>query len=49
VTTTVSNVDAAPPAIGWYVNLHMGPMSQILNGNQPTLLFALLLCGDLNG
>jgi hypothetical protein len=47
VSTTVSNVNTAPPATGWYVNLHLGPMSQILNGSQPTLLFAPLLCGDL--
>ncbi|MDT7716142.1 MAG: hypothetical protein QOH09_2134 [Pseudonocardiales bacterium] len=49
VTTAVNNVNSAPPATGWYVNVHMGPMSQILNGNSPTLLFAPILCGDGRG
>lgn len=49
VSTTLSNVNTAPPATGWYVNLHLGPMSQILQGGQPTLMFAPLLCGDLKG
>jgi Cu/Zn superoxide dismutase len=48
-TTTLDNVTAAPPATGWYVNLHLGPMSQILSGNNPTLLFAPILCGDVKG
>ena len=39
-TTTIGNVDAPPPATGWYVNVHMGPMSEILDGGAPTLLFA---------
>jgi CHRD domain len=49
VTTAVNNVNSAPPATGWYVNVHMGPMSQILNGNSPILLFAPILCGDGRG
>jgi Cu/Zn superoxide dismutase len=49
LTTMVSNVNSPPPASGWYVNVHMGPMSQILQGNNPTLLFAPILCGDLTG
>ncbi|MGH3856647.1 MAG: CHRD domain-containing protein [Pseudonocardiaceae bacterium] len=48
MTTTVTNVTAPPPT-GWYVNVHMGPMNQILNGNSPTLLFAPILCGDVSG
>ncbi|MFD9663106.1 CHRD domain-containing protein [Rhodococcus sp. NPDC059968] len=46
-TTTIDNVGTPPPATGWYVNVHMGPMSQILNGSTPTLLFAPILCGDV--
>jgi hypothetical protein len=48
-TTTVSNVTTAPPATGWYVNVHFGPMSAILQGGKPTLLFAPILCGDVTG
>jgi Cu/Zn superoxide dismutase len=48
-TTTVPNVTSAPPATGWYVNVHFGPMSQILSGNNPTLVFAPILCGDVKG
>ena len=48
-STTVPNVGSAPPATGWYVNVHLGPMSKILNGNNPTLLFAPILCGDVKG
>ncbi len=47
MTTTVNDVNSAPPATGSYVNVHMGPMSQILSGNSPTLLFAPILCGDV--
>ncbi|MGH3844917.1 MAG: CHRD domain-containing protein [Pseudonocardiaceae bacterium] len=49
VSTTLNNVNAAPPATGWYVNVHLGPASQILHGNTPTLLFAPILCGDVRG
>lgn len=48
-STIVPNVTSAPPATGWYVNVHLGPMSQILSGNNPTLLFAPILCGDVKG
>jgi hypothetical protein len=46
VTTTVNNVNDGPPDTGWYVNLHMGSMTQILSDNKPTLLFAPVLCAD---
>ena len=49
LTTTVDNVDSPPPDTGWYVNVHLGPMSQILENNSPTLLFAPILCGDVAG
>jgi hypothetical protein len=49
VSTTLHDVNTAPPATGWYVNLHLGPMSQILQGDQPTLMFAPLLCADVKG
>ncbi len=47
ITTTIDNVNSAPPTTGWYVNVHRGPMSQILSGDSPTLLFAPILCGDV--
>ncbi|TQF65473.1 CHRD domain-containing protein [Rhodococcus spelaei] len=47
-TTTIDDVQSAPPAAGWYVNVHMGSSSQIMgNDNSPTLLFAPILCGDV--
>ncbi|WP_429420514.1 CHRD domain-containing protein [Nocardia sp. GAS34] len=49
VSTTVQNVTTAPPATGWYVNVHRGPMSQILSGDKPTLLFAPILCANVKG
>ena len=49
LTATVDNAATAPPATGWYLNVHRGPMSQILNDNAPTLLFAPILCADVTG
>jgi hypothetical protein len=49
VSTTVENVTTAPPATGWYVNVHMGPMSQILAGDKPTVQFAPILCANVKG
>jgi Cu/Zn superoxide dismutase len=48
-TATVDKVTGAPPAHGWYVNVHFAPMSQILQNGKPTLLFAPILCGDVTG
>jgi Cu/Zn superoxide dismutase len=47
LSTTVNNVQQAPPASGWYVNVHMGPMGQILSGNNPTLVFDPILCANV--
>lgn len=47
LTATVNN--ASPPASGWYLNIHFGSSGQILSNNQPTPLFAPVLCGDVNG
>ncbi len=47
-TDTVT-VSGPPPAHGWYVNLHFGPMSQILMAGNPTVEFAPVLCGDVQG
>jgi len=47
VTTTLDNINSAPPATGWYLNIHMGSTSQILHDNKPTLLFAPITCGDI--
>jgi hypothetical protein len=49
LSTTVQNVPKAPPASGWYVNVHMGPMAQILSGGNPTMLFAPILCANVKG
>lgn len=47
VTTVIQNVDQAPPATGWYVNVHLGSMSQIEQNGQPTLYFEPIICGDV--
>lgn len=47
LTTVLSNVSSPPPAAGWYVNVHLGPMSAILSHNKPTLFFAPILCGNV--
>jgi CHRD domain len=47
LSATVTNVTTPPPAHGWYLNVHLGPMSQILAAGKPTLLFAPILCGDI--
>jgi hypothetical protein len=47
-TATIADVESAPPATGWYVDVHMGSSSQIRgDDNSPTLLFAPVLCGDV--
>lgn len=46
-TTVVQNVDQAPPASGWYVNVHLGSSSQILQNGQPTLYFQPIICGNV--
>jgi hypothetical protein len=38
-TTVIQNVDQAPPASGWYINVHLGSFSQIERNGQPSLLF----------
>jgi Cu/Zn superoxide dismutase len=44
---TINNVTTQPPAAGWYINVHMGPMDSIVSGDKPTLLFAPILCADI--
>ena len=44
-TTVIQNVDQAPPASGWYVNVHLGSSSQIQQDGQPTLYFQPIMCG----
>jgi uncharacterized protein YdbL (DUF1318 family) len=46
-TTVIQNVDQAPPASGWYVNVHLGSSSQIQQNGQPTLYFAPIMCGNI--
>ena len=47
VTITLNNVNSAPPASGWSLNVQMGSTSQIFYDNKPTFLFAPILCGDI--
>jgi hypothetical protein len=46
-TTVIQNVDQAPPASGWYVNVHLGSSSQIQQDGQPTLYFQPIICGNI--
>jgi CHRD domain len=47
-TTVIQNVDQAPPASGWYLNVHLGSSNQIQQPNgQPTLYFAPIICGNI--
>jgi hypothetical protein len=46
-TTVVQNVEQAPPATGWYLNVHLGSASQIEKDGNPTLYFQPILCGDI--
>ena len=45
-TKTISGVRVAPPAHGWYADIHEGSTASLETGGQPTLLFAPILCGD---
>ena len=45
-TKTISGVSFAPPAHGWYADIHDGSTASLESGGQPTLLFAPILCGD---
>jgi hypothetical protein len=46
-TTVIQNVDQAPPASGWYLNVHLGSSSQIQQNGQPTLYFQPIICGNI--
>jgi Cu/Zn superoxide dismutase len=46
-TTVVQNVEQAPPASGWYLNVHLGSSSQIEQNGQPTLYFQPIICGNI--
>ena len=46
-TTVIQNVAQAPPATGWYLNVHLGSASQIEQDGKPTLYFQPILCGDI--
>jgi Cu/Zn superoxide dismutase len=46
-TRTVTGVMTAPPATGWYLNLHQGTSTTILANGQPTLAFRPLLCANI--
>ncbi|MFE3292003.1 CHRD domain-containing protein [Rhodococcus sp. NPDC059234] len=45
---TITGVMSAPPATGWYVDVHLGSSDRIRGSdNSPALLFAPILCGDI--
>jgi hypothetical protein len=46
-TRTVRPVAPAPPATGWYLNLHLGNSGNILAKGMPTLNFRPELCSDV--
>ncbi len=46
-TTVIQNVDQAPPASGWYLNVHLGSSSQMEQNGQPTLYFQPIICGNI--
>jgi len=46
-TRTVSGVTSAPPASGWYLNVHLGDGHDILAKGMPTLNFRPDLCADV--
>jgi Cu/Zn superoxide dismutase len=49
-TRTVTNVTTPLPASGWYLNVHQGNGSNILDASgNPTINFRPLLCGDITG
>jgi hypothetical protein len=44
----VTGVTSAPPASGWYLNVHQGTSANILDANgNPTIFFRPLLCADI--
>jgi hypothetical protein len=47
-TTVINNVTEAPPATGWYINVHLGSSDQIEKDGKPTLYFAPILCGNVS-
>jgi Cu/Zn superoxide dismutase len=47
-TTVIQNVDQAPPASGWYINVHLGAHDQVEKDGKPTLYFAPILCGNVS-
>jgi hypothetical protein len=46
-TRTVRPVAPAPPATGWYLNVHLGNSASILAKGMPTLNFRPELCSDV--
>jgi hypothetical protein len=43
----ISGVTTAIPASGWYLNIHQGTSSTIVQNGQPTIFFRPLLCSDI--
>jgi CHRD domain len=47
LSKSIDKVTQPPPPTGLYVNVHRGPAAEILDNNQPTLLFAPILCANV--
>jgi hypothetical protein len=48
-TRMVKGVTSAPPAHGWYLNVHLGTSNNILSNGMPTISFRPELCANLTG
>jgi len=46
-TRMITDVTTAPPATGWYFNLHQGNSSDIMSNGRPTISFRPLLCANI--
>ena len=46
-TVSIDGVTTAPPAQGWYVNVHQGDMNHIETNMGPTVQYQPLVCGNV--
>jgi Cu/Zn superoxide dismutase len=46
-TRMITDVTTAPPATGWYLNLHEGNSSNIMSNGRPTINFRPLACANI--
>jgi hypothetical protein len=45
--TVIQTVDQAPRTSGWYLDVHLGSSTQVLQNDQPTLYFEPIICGNI--